>query len=84
MLEHKAATGKVVNNRSDAALYGALRRVRAARADGTLSVLGARLLADLEGAPRPVRRRRRARAPGSVRAEARADSEAFGRALAGV
>jgi hypothetical protein len=55
MLEHKAATGKVVNNRSDAALYGALRRARAARDDGSLSVLGLRLLADLDGAPRPVR-----------------------------
>ena len=53
-LEHKAATGKVVNNRSDAALYGALRRARAARDDRTLSVLGQRLLADLEGAQRPV------------------------------
>lgn len=55
MLEHKAATGKVVNNRSDAALYGALRRARTARSDGSLSVLGQRLLADLEGGPRPVR-----------------------------
>ena len=57
MLEQKAATGKVVNNRSDAALYGALRRARTARADGNLSVLGQRLLADLEGVPRPVRAR---------------------------
>lgn len=57
MLELKAATGKVVNNRTDAALYGALRRARAARADGSLSVLGQRLLADLEGVPRPSRTR---------------------------
>jgi hypothetical protein len=57
MLEHKAATGKVVNNRSDAALYGALCRARSARTDGSLSVLGLRLLADLEGVPRPVRTR---------------------------
>jgi hypothetical protein len=34
MLDHKAVTGKVVNNRSDAALYGAMRRARAARSDG--------------------------------------------------
>jgi hypothetical protein len=57
MLEHRAATGKVVNNRSDAALYGALRRTGTARTDGSLSVLGQRLLADLEGVPRPVRTR---------------------------
>lgn len=69
MLAHQAATGKVVNNRTDAALYGALRRARAARADGSLSGLGMRLLADLEGVPRPVRPRTAA---------------ASGRALAGV
>jgi hypothetical protein len=57
MLGQKAATGKVVNNRSDAALYGALRRARAARDDRSLSVLGQRLLADPEGVPRPVRAR---------------------------
>ncbi|MGQ1798051.1 hypothetical protein ACT4S5_13075 [Kocuria oceani] len=74
MLEHKVATGKVVNNRSDAALYGALRRAKAARADGTLSVLGARLLGDLEGVPRPVR------APGRLASQ----TGAQGRALAGV
>lgn len=84
MLEHKVATGKVVNNRSDSALYGALRRARAARADGTLSELGARLLADLEGGPRPVRRPGRSRTPGPAQAGARADAEVSGRALAGV
>ncbi|MCM3688297.1 hypothetical protein [Kocuria rosea] len=35
ILEQKVATGKVVYNRSDAALYGAQRRAGAARADGT-------------------------------------------------
>lgn len=57
MLEQEAATGKVVNNRTDAALYGALRRARTARTDRSLSVLGQRLQADLEGIPRPVRTR---------------------------
>ena len=57
MLEHRAATGKIVDNRFYVALYGALRRARAAEADESLAVLGQRLLADLEGVPRPVRTR---------------------------
>ncbi|WP_396400321.1 hypothetical protein [Kocuria kalidii] len=56
MLEYEAAAGKVVNNRSDAALSGALRRARTDRT-GSLSMLGQPLPADVEGVPRPSRTR---------------------------
>lgn len=55
MLEHEAVTGKVVNNGSDAAPHGALRRAGAAQGRGSLSRLGQCLLADPEGVQRPVR-----------------------------
>ena len=56
---------RITNRRHEVALYGTLRRDGTARADGSLSMLGERLLAELEGAQRPVRTplRRRTLAP---------------------
>lgn len=72
MLEHRAATGKVVNNRSDAALYGALGRARTARTDGNLSVRSAPagrpgVACRARCAPAPWWSRERASATGETR-----------------